>query len=239
MNLTSNRLASALCLLTSVATVPAHAGQPLLTDDAGVLARGECEFEAGAERLSAGGAKVEGTGLAVACGVGWRSQVGLELARTREAGDDTDAGALAGKTTLWQGGTADDAPALALAWALGWARGGGSGWQRASTDLALVYTVAVGPELSLHANLGHGRDHVARAVSTGWGLALEHAEVEVAGLSVAPMAELFGDDREAPWWNAGLRVALVADRAWLGLGYGRQMDSQRASLASLGLKIAF
>jgi hypothetical protein len=97
----------------------------------------------------------------------------------------------------------------------------------------------VGPALSLHANLGHSRDHAARTTSTGWGLALEHDEVEVAGLGVAPMAELFGDDREAPWWNAGLRVALVADRAWLGLGYGRQMGSEHASLATLGLKLAF
>ena len=37
------------------------------------------------------------------------------------------------------------------------------------------------------------------------GVAREH-ELAYSGLTWAPMAEIFGDDRESPWWNLALRA---------------------------------
>ena len=231
---------ASLTLMVGLAgATSAWAGLPLQTDDAGVLAGAECELEVMAERLAAGAAKAEGQGLAAGCGIGWRSQLGLAFATARADGVRTDAWALGGKTALWRGGEGEDAPALALSWSLDWARSDGSGWQHAATELALVYSAPAGAALTWHASLAHARDQLGHTSATGWGLALEHAGWELAGVGVAPMAELVGDDRESPWWNAGLRATLAPERAWLGLSYGRQTDGERASLTTAGLKLAF
>ena len=56
---------------------------------------------------------------------------------------------------------------------------------------------------------------------------------------VAPMAELFGNDREAPWWNLGLRSTLAKDKAYIDMSYGRQMTGGTPSLLTAGFKLVF
>lgn len=171
----------------------------------------------------------------MACGGGERWQWGVGLGRADAGGDSADGFSIGGKFLLWQG--AGDA-ALVLAPTLSWGDDG-SGWRHVAQDFNLVYSGPLAEDLTLHLNLGHSRDREAGERSTFWSVALEHAGWPVGGVVLAPMGDLAGDDRGAPWWNLGLRATLVPDTVWLSLSYARQIDPQRARLATLSVKYAF
>lgn len=213
---------------------PAFAGRPLQTEDAGILDRGQCEVEAAAERLKEpGGPTASGQGLQLACGVGRVGQVALAASHAKTDGLTVQGLRLGGKSELWRGGN-DDGTAFAIAWGLTGGKAAGQSWEHAETDFNAVLSVALAGA-TLHANLGHLRDEAGHGRSTTWGLAWEHA-----GLGAwAPMAELFGDDRAAPWWNLGLRFTARPEQLFLDLSYGRQMAGGRPSLLTLGLKATF
>lgn len=217
------------------ATASAHAGAPLLSEDSGVLGAGECEVEGAVATAREGDVSVRERILGLGCGTGHDWQWGLALAHASAGSASVRGVALGGKVTLWA--LSDDA-SIALAPSLGWSDSG-SGWKQSTQDVTLVYSGPLVADWTLHLNLGHGRDREADERSTGWSVALEHAGFDLGGVTLAPMGDLAGDDRGAPWWNLGLRATLVGDRAWLGLSYARQINPQRARLATLSLKVAF
>jgi hypothetical protein len=225
--------------LAAALSLPAHAGRPLQSEDAGVLEPGAWELEAASSRLSADGAGVTDNTLQLARGIGMRSQIALAWGRAHSGGASEQSLTLGGKTRLWQRDGGAQQPTLALAWALGSAREPGHAWRHAATELNLVWTHPVGDETLLHANLGHARDEIGRARSTTWSAAWEHTGHAVGGLTLAPMAELFGDDHGKPWWNVGLRLTLVPDVAYVDASHGRQTGAERARLTTLGAKFAF
>jgi hypothetical protein len=225
-------VAAALC---AAALAPAIAGRPLETEDAGVLERGSCEVEGYAARLSAPGSRERTHSLQSGCGVGLSTQLALAVTLSR-ADDDAHGAHFGGKTHLWRGEAKDgEAPALTLAYALHGVKLGGQDWRHAASEARLVYSRLLTPALWLHANLGHARDEVSRARSTTWGLALEHA---TSG-AWAPMAELFGDDRDAAWFNLGLRARLARDSWFIDASYGQQMSAAHPRLWTLGFKAVF
>lgn len=170
----------AAALLGAALALPAQAGRPLQTEDAGVLDRGSCELEGAAARESASGASAREASLQFGCGIGWDSQVALNAAHAKADGDSARA-------------------------------------------------------LALHVNLGQARDETGNQRSTTWGLAFEHAGFG----ALAPMAEVFGDDRGAPWWNLGLRLAAVPDKAYVDLSYGRRIGDARARLLGAGFRVVY
>jgi hypothetical protein len=237
MKNTAPTLTLVAALLGSLLPPAAHAGRPLQTEDAGVLERAACEVEGFTARASAFGASVRETSLQLGCGVGASTQLAVAVAHAKEEGISARGFELNGKTALWQGAAAkdDEAAALTLAYALGWSRVSGDTWRHAATDLNLAYSHPLGAELTAHANLGHARDEITKTRATTWGLALEHAGFG----AVAPMAEFFGDDHGAPWWNLGLRVTALPERLFIDASYGRQIASGRPTLWSVGFKAAF
>lgn len=223
-------------LLASLA-LPAQAGRPLQTEDAGVLDRGACEIEGATARLTVDGASARDSSLQLGCGVGASTQLALAVSHASADGSSARGIELNGKTELWKGRPvkADQAAALTLAYAVASAKVTGDSWRHAATDLNLVYSRPLAGELTLHANLGHSRDEIAKTRSTTWALALEHA-----GFGAwAPMAEVFGDDRDAAWWNLGLRFTAVPDKLFIDTSYGRQMTGGTPTLWTLGFKVAF
>jgi hypothetical protein len=211
--------------------LPAQAARPLNTDDAGVLDRGACELELARGRETAEGERSTGTGLQLGCGVGAGTQLALGVDRTRAAGERSRGTTLSAKTALRPG---DDA-GWSLGAALAWASEPGRGQRHAGTELALLHTRSLGDAFTLHANLGHARDEITGRRSTPWGLALEHA----GWGPVAAMAEVFGDDRERPAWNAGLRWTALPERLFLDVAYGRQLRSGGPRALSFGAKLGF
>lgn len=224
-------LAALLALATPLI---AHAGRPLQTEDAGILEAKTCEIEGATARVTETGApSARETGLQLACGVGAASQLSLGASRASGGGASETGLRLGGKTELWRG-TGDDAAAFTLGWGVSGARVAGSGWKTGLLEAVAVASVPLGG-VTLHLNLGHERDVQARASATVWGLAAEH---EGFG-PWAPMAEFFGDDRGAPWWNLGLRYTLAKDQAFVDLSYGRQMTGGRPTLVTAGFKFVF
>lgn len=212
-----------------------QAGRPLQTEDAGILEAKTCEVEGATARARVAGAPtLRDSALQLGCGVGFNSQLALAVS-TASDGTDRERGLrLGGKTELWSAG-GDDGAALTLAWGMERARAGsGGGWKTSGVDARAVVSIPAGP-LTWHLNLGHERDTQARASTTAWGVALEH---EGYG-PLAPMAELFGNDREAPWWNLGLRYTMAKDKAYIDMSYGRQMSGGTPSLLTVGFKLVF
>ena len=221
-------------LLTCTAPLLCQAGRPLQTEDAGILEAKTCEVEGVSARTRvAGASSVRDNALQLGCGVGLNSQVSLALSRTADGADRERGVRLGGKTELWSAG-GDEGAALTLAWGVSGARAAAGSWKTAGVDARAVVSVPAGP-LTWHLNLGHERDTQVRSSSTVWGVALEH---EGFG-ALAPMAELFGNDREAPWWNLGLRYTIAKDQAYLDMSYGRQIRTGTPSLLTAGFKLVF
>jgi hypothetical protein len=222
-------------VLTSVllSAGAAHAGRPLQTEDAGIIERGQCEFEGFVQRESADAEPSVRLGsLQISCGLPASTQLGVQLERQHVSGEHGDALGLVGKTALVP--LAAEAAGLTLAYGLRATRSSGSSLRYADHFVDLVATVPRGPWL-LHGNLGTAHDRTAGIDSTTWALAVERT-----GLGrFDAMAEVYGDDRAAPWWNLGLRYTAIAERLFIDGSYGRQMNGARATLVSLGLKYAF
>ena len=213
------------------------AGRPLQTEDAGVLDKGNCEVERAAMRSTAAGASQREWGLSLGCGLSWRSQIGLGLGAAREAGQTTRLAQLGGKTGLWRA-QCNGGAELTLAWALGGSRDPRRDWSHTSNMLQLVASLPAGPAV-MHLNLGHEHDRSVRQNTTTWNLALEAPPHRLGGLGLAPMAELFGDDRGSAWWNLALRATMLPERLFLDLSYGRKTSGGHDKLLTAGFKFAF
>lgn len=214
-------------------TPDAHAGRPLQTEDAGILEARSCEVEGATQRLRPSAApRSSENSLQLACGVGASSQLAVAASGTSSTGISDKGLRLGGKTELWSAGK--DGAALTLAWGASALKASGASWQRDGVEVRAVASIPAAG-LNWHVNLGHERDLQARSSTTAWGLAAEHPG---AG-TVAPMAELFGNDREAPWWNLGLRWTLREDRVFVDVSYGRQISRGQAQLLTAGFKFVF
>lgn len=218
----------------------AQAARPLATDDAGTAGRGDCELEAAVERVRAGEARARGDGLRLACGVGAGLQLALGAGRQRVRDGDAEAVRIQGlevsaKWAAWEHEGA--ALALSRSAARERERGGADGWKGAGQELRVIHSRPLGQRWTLHLNLGHARGPRPDPVrSTPWGVAVEHAGT--AG-GMVPVAELYGDDREPPFWTVGLRQSLADGRLVLDLGYGRQIAGGRPWGWTAGLKATF
>ncbi|MBI3346574.1 MAG: hypothetical protein HY020_05115 [Burkholderiales bacterium] len=216
--------------LSLLAAGVAHAGRPLQTDDAPVMASDACELEAAHSDWRQGGRGQRQTYLQLGCGIGWETEVALQVQQPREF-------VLGAKTQLASSTWRDGDAQVSLAWSLAH-RHVETAWRRSGAGLVLVATAPLTRDWVLHANLGHQRDELARRRSTGWALAAEHNGLGDAG-RWQPMAEVFGDDRGNTWANAALRLALLPERVFIDASLGRQLGGGRARLASAGFKLAF
>lgn len=227
-----------LPLLTSLLlslSLPALAGRPATTDDAGTISPGVCEVESFIGHSPTDGAPSVGTkSVQLGCGASEHSQFSLLLQRSHTAGSSTHSVALNGKTRVLDGG--EDSASVALAYGLGAVDGPGSGLQ---TDLGYVNGVVswpLAPGFTLHGNLGWNHSRLARASTTSWGVALEHAANDRWDL----MGELFDNDRtHRPWIQAGVRWNALPKRLWLDASWGWQTGSPSARAMTIGLRFAF
>lgn len=88
--------------------------------------------------------------------------------------------------------------------------------------------------LILHANLGWLRDHASSQDKMTWGLG---AELQTGAPRLALIAESFGDDKARPYWQTGVRFAVVPNLFQIDATLGQQMGGDNASRwLSLGLR---
>lgn len=226
----------ALCCaaLLGMGANPAQAGRPFATEDAGVLAQKECEWESFAARSKTRGeASADAWSTQVGCGVGFKTQLALAFARSKFESESANAWALGGKTGLIDGG--EDGTSLTLAYGAVSTKGPGDGSYRLNTTAVnLVLTRPLPADWTVHANLGWSRDRLGKLDSTTWAVAAEWAASEQWTVG----AETYGDDRNKPWLGAGARWTL--SKAWsLNASYAVNRETPRTSAASVGFKFAF
>jgi hypothetical protein len=220
--------------LAASLSLPAWAGRPLATEDAGVLGRGECEIESFAGRARASGGDTEHTRWAqFGCGIGYNSQLALGAGDQKAGGETTHISAVVGKTYLRE--LTDDQTGVVIAYAFLGAKAPGEGFKHEATEIKAVLTGPTNGWL-LHANLGSNFSHTAAPYGTVWALA---AERPAAVGPVDLMAEVFGDNHSDPWVQFGARWQVVPERFFLDASWGVQTDSARTKVVTIGLKLAF
>jgi hypothetical protein len=233
--MTSSRLIALAVLATCLQ--PVWAARPLATDDAGVIAAGDCEVEASRVRVRSGDSRETETGAALGCGLAFDAQMGLAYGQASGPEGRARSLALTAKAGVWQG-KGEDAAALAVSGAIGWARGAGQGWEREGSELRLIGTLPLRYGF-VHVNLGHARPAGEGPQATLWGVALEHRPATVAGLGWAPLAEIYGDDRGDRWVNVGIRTTVLTDKLFIDLAHARQQAPDKARVWNAGLRFAF
>jgi hypothetical protein len=205
----------------------------LATEDAELLGRGECEFEVvGTREGVRGEPAVRGASAQVGCGLGLRSQIALFGERAHLAGERSEEVGVEGKTALRE--LTDDRAGIVVVWAATAARPGTGSLRHEGTEVKAAVTQPLG-DWFLHANLGWTRSEADKLDSTIWSVAAERTALG----PIDAMAEVFGDDRSAPWINAGLSWTVKPDTLFVEVLYGVQMDGLRARLATVELKYAF
>jgi hypothetical protein len=225
-----------LCLLIAAASAlglgsAAWAGRPLVTEDAGVLNRGECEIESYAGRADK--PAINAQWAQIGCGTGFNTQLAIGAGREKSEGERSTTAALTGKTFLRE--LTDEQAGFAFSYAFSGAKESAGSFGHEATELKGVVTVRHGDWL-FHGNLGWQRSHGTRTTSSLFGLAVERTG---AFGPVDLMAEVFGNDHEAPWVQAGARWAVIPKRLFLDSSWGVQTDSKRLRQLTVGLKLAF
>jgi hypothetical protein len=213
--------------------LPAQAGRPFTTEDAGVLERGSCEWEGVAARWHVpDSSTTRALSTQLGCGVGARTQVALGYASARTDGQSVQSLALGGKTSLSR--DAQSPLQLTLAWGGATLKAPGRSHHHDTAYLNLVASHTYANGWTAHANLGALRSRLAEQDSTNWALALEKAVG--GGLDLG--AELYGDDRSEPWLGLGARWT-ASDAFSLNASWARQGGREGGRLLSAGFKLAF
>jgi hypothetical protein len=211
----------------------AHAGRPLVTEDAGVLAGRDCEWESAAlSTRQAGSPRVTELLTQLGCGIGLDTQAALAVGRARSNGASEHSLALLGKTGLVaaeEGGTA-----WTLAWGLVGYRPTNNSLRHDLSFLNLVVTHSLGDGFTGHANAGLTHSRSAGQTTANWNLALEWAQRD--GLEW--MGEVYGAERSKPWLGLGVRWSPSKDWSF-NASLARQSETPRVNLLSLGFKLGF
>ena len=211
----------------------AHAGRPLVTEDAGVLGRGECEIETFLARERASEEPtVRGWSAQIGCGIGLSTQLALNATGSEADDERVRRFALTGKTSLRE--LTDEQAGVAIAYFFGAEKLPAASYKYETTSLTAVATLPVDKWL-FHANLGWARSQSAGSDSTIWAVAAERTEVGPVDLAV----ESFGDDHSAAWIQVAARWAIVPERFFLDASYGVQASGARPTLLTIGAKFAF
>lgn len=223
-----------LLALAAAAVLPCtgQAARPLATEDAGVLARGECEWESMAGRQSSSEPVSRAWSTQIGCGIGADTQLALGHGRSHGAGNHEHAVTLGGKTGLIDGG--ETGPALTLAYGINLLRASDTGFQLDNEAVTLVISTPIATGTTFHANLGWLRDRSDHQNSTSWNLGLETQVSE----TVEAGCEWYGDDHRRPWGGLGLRWSLT-EHFSLNTGLAARAGKGAERQVTVGAKLGF
>lgn len=187
----------AAAFLLALASIPAHAGRPLTTEDAATLEDKACQVEAWIDR-----SKVDTRAWAVpACNFGWGLEWQAGFARVHEdnASAFSESYVQAKKVLVHpvEGGAGFG---IVAGFARIVRRDTHRGWEDPYAIVPVTWTP--NQSTAIHLNVGWTRDRDRASDSTLWGIAGEHAITPRWTL----VAEAFGTDRDRPSGRIGARV---------------------------------
>ncbi|MDB5815278.1 MAG: hypothetical protein JWN23_2395 [Rhodocyclales bacterium] len=229
----------AMAALT-VLSLPAFAGRPLTTDDAGVIEKGGFELENYYHsQTQKDTARISGFHTQPSVGIGFNTQLGIAAdflrADNEEFGERKSSGqfALVGKTSIKE--LTDDNYGVAVGYSLDHTRAPGESYRYDNVAAYGVVTVPVDKWL-FHANLGWARSHLAAISSTTWAIAAERTGA-FGPIDLA--VETYGNDRDPAWLQVAARWVVKEDRLFIDASYGEQLSSVHTKLLTIGLKLAY
>lgn len=197
-----------LTCLVALMAGHAHAGRPLLTDDASVNEQGQCQVEAWLDQTR----DARSHHLAPACGLINGLELGFELIRVSPGDEHAQARGIGLKWApdwaTWQGwrfglkaGTSSEKAA------------DGHQWHQAIAGFSTLASLPLDAQWTLHLNLGRERNKLDQVSANNFGAALAWAPherwlvfAEVVGHSNTPATQAVG----LRWWLLPEQLALDA-----------------------------
>lgn len=212
---------------------PSWAGRPFTTEDAGVLAVGDCELEAYGSHTRARPDPSERGGWGqVGCGIGLDTQLAAGGGRFKSGDEASTVAALVGKTALRP--LADDSFGIALAYALVGFKPPGGHLRHARSSATLVVSIPHGRTIT-HANLGIDRSRLEDKTVGTYAIAIER--LGERGIDVG--LELFGQGSESPWIGTGVRYTIKPEKLFVDASFAVQSGGSNARQSTIGIKYFF
>lgn len=216
--------------LASLGLTVAHAGRPLNTDDASTSPASQCQFEAWVDQAGGG---TRARHMAPACGLTDEIELGVEFIATSPTQDQAQSRNLDLKWVPaqatwhgWQLGLRLDANAQKGPAA------DNTPWRHQLTALSALASLMLREQWALHLNFGHARDHLTRADTTPYALAIAWAPAKRWQL----FTEVLGQDLAMPAsQGVGLRWWLIPDKLGLDAGTSRTCATPDSRTWSLGV----
>lgn len=222
----SRLLPPLLACLAAMTAGHAHAGRPLLTDDAGVNSQGQCQLEAWVDSAS----DARSHHLAPACGLIDGLELGFELIRVSPSEDQPQARGIGLKWApdwaTWQG------------WRFGLKAGTGSEkasdghqWHQSIVGFSAIASLPLDEQWTLHLNLGRERNKLDQISANNYGVALAwapHAHWVV-------FAEMVGHSNTPATQAVGLRWWLLPDQLGLDATTSRSNATPNGRAWGVGL----
>lgn len=223
---------SAVVITVLLASLPSWAARPFVTDDARLTTAGSCQVESWARYYE----RSREVWALPACNPAGNLEftIGGGQATDFDAGMATSDQVLQIKTLL--------RPLKSNDWGLGLALGrvlhpeihpGPNQLGNTYAYVPMSFSVA-DDRAVVHVNVGWLRDQATDRDMMTWGLG---AEAYPWSPRLALIAETFGNDKEAPWWQAGARWSLMPNVLQVDLTHGEQVRGRSESRwVSVGLR---
>jgi len=224
-----NRLASLPTVMVFVLAAPVQAAQPLVTDDAAVVAPKTCQLEAWTRSAHDGRAY----GAQPACNFTGNLELTVSGARAKpDDGEPSSIVQLQAKTVL--------SPLGESAWSLGMLAGGGrdTGAPHGSSAFQLYYAKALASwyprsDLEIDLNLGAANAHGAGTFTLA-GAAIQYA----VSNDVQLLAEAFRDEPGKTNYQVGVRYTIVPDRFEAYVSYGNRFSASSGQWSAIiGIRV--
>ncbi|WP_373991257.1 hypothetical protein [Duganella sp. BuS-21] len=208
-----------------IATMPiAHAGRPMVVDDAAIVAANSCQLETWVQKN-----RDSTEYWAVpACNFTGNLEAALGAARVKDGAGQYSLAVLQGKTVF--------KPLVTNGWGVGLVFGNQfkpgdslSGDTYASVPVSFSFQ---DDRFLMHANVGLLREKATKRRGKTWGVGSELQLNEQTGLT----SEIFSQQRGRPLFQIGVRHWIVTDRVQLDASYGARLGGGSAErFLSVGL----
>lgn len=228
------RWAAAWAVLIGL-SAPAWAARPFSTDDAGVIAKGQCEVQSFYEHLNQPGPNTKSLSGRLGCGVIGSTQLAFAYEQSKTSGQKTREMVLSGKTQLVDGGA--NRASFALAYSTARQRVPGGSWGSGDTAVNLVASVPEGPWVA-HFNLGVTAERRPNRDVTTWALAFERLGLGLRA-DVDAGLEFYGNDRGSAWTQLAARWNFKPNTLMFDASLGREIGGDDITRLTLGFKLAF
>jgi hypothetical protein len=208
-------------IVLALAALPAlaHAARPFVTDDARIVDPGGCQLESWAKARENGNE----FWLLPACNPFGNLEISAGLGELRPDGAEPSRDKVLQVKTLFR-----ELKPNGVGWGMAAgavARPGPEGGGNRLSSVYAYFPVSASfrdDQWVVHANLGLQREREAGQTSLTWGLGTEAA----VGSRLYAIGETYGDNRQNPFWQFGLRYWIVPGKV--------QVDATRGGEASRG-----